>query len=105
MSTSERLGAPLPRLALRKEEAAAACGVSDESFDLYIRPHVPVIRCGRIRLYPVAGLERYLEENAVVDAPRSGPATGLADPQRGGKWLENPHRAAGRRPAESGRAH
>ena len=77
----ERLGSPLPRLALRKEEAAAACGVSDESFDLYIRPHVPVIRFGRIRLYPVAGLERYLEEKAVVDASPSSPATGLVNPE------------------------
>lgn len=59
-----RAVAEVPRLALRKEEAAAALGISDESFDRYVRPHVRVDRLGSLRLYPIAELERFLEEHA-----------------------------------------
>ena len=55
---------PPPRLALRKEEAARALGVSDESFDRYIKPHLRVCRWGSLRVYPVAELERFLAEQA-----------------------------------------
>ena len=57
--SSEKLG-----LALRKQAAARALGLSDESFDRYVAPYVPVLRRGRLRLYPVTGLERWLAENA-----------------------------------------
>jgi hypothetical protein len=53
-----------PRLALRKGEAARALGVSDESFDRYVLPHVRVVRRGALRLYPVAELERWLAREA-----------------------------------------
>lgn len=53
-----------PRLALRKPEAAAALGVSDETFDRHVRPSLPVVRLGSTRVYPVALLERWLLENA-----------------------------------------
>jgi len=52
------------RLALRREEAARALGVSDESFDRYVKPHVQVVRLGTLRLYPVSALERFLGERA-----------------------------------------
>lgn len=58
------------RLALRKAEAAAALGLSDESFDKYVRGTLRVVRVGSLRLYPVAELERWLEENA--SAPLEG---------------------------------
>lgn len=54
------------RLALRKPEVAAALGVSDETFDRYIRPTLPVVRVGTVRLYPVAALAAWLEESAAV---------------------------------------
>lgn len=54
------------RLALRKEEAARALGISDESFDRYVKPHVRVVRANTIRLYPVPELERWLAENAAL---------------------------------------
>ena len=55
-----------PRLALRKPEAAAALGVSDETFDRHVRPSLPVVRLGGTRVYPVSALERWLLENAVA---------------------------------------
>ena len=55
-----------PRLALRKEEAAAALGISDESFDRYVKPYVGVVRWGSLRVYPLAELERVLAEQAAA---------------------------------------
>lgn len=55
------------RLALRKLEAAAALGLSDESFDRYVKPQVRVVRRGSLRLYPVAELERWLAESAELE--------------------------------------
>lgn len=57
------------RLALRKTEAAKALGLSDESFDRYVRPELRVVRRGRLRLYPIAELDRWLREAA--DRPPS----------------------------------
>ena len=54
-------------LALRREAAAQAIGVSDETFDKHVRPSLPVVRLGSVRVYPVAALERWLLEHA--DAP------------------------------------
>jgi hypothetical protein len=59
-----------PRLALRKEEAATALGISDESFDRYVRPHVRVARWGSLRVYPVSELQRFVESEA--SAPLEG---------------------------------
>jgi len=53
-----------PRLALRKEEAAAALGISDESFDRYVRADLPVVRRGSLRLYPVTALQSWLDDQA-----------------------------------------
>ena len=53
-----------PRLALRKSEAAAALGLSDESFDKYARSELRVVRVGSMRLYPIAELERWLRDRA-----------------------------------------
>ena len=53
-----------PRLALRKPEAARALGVSDETFDRYVVPQLPVVYLGSVRLYPVTGLQKFLDNNA-----------------------------------------
>lgn len=58
-----RKGCATVRLALRKGEAVAALGISDESFDRYVKPRVPVVRIGSRRLYPVSELQRFLEAN------------------------------------------
>jgi len=54
----------VPRICLRREEAAAALGVSEESFDRYVRSEVRAVRRGRLTLYPVADLERWARDNA-----------------------------------------
>jgi hypothetical protein len=54
----------VPRLAFRREEAAAALGLSPRSFDQHIRPELRVIRRGRLVLYPIAEVERWLERNS-----------------------------------------
>lgn len=54
------------RLALRKEEAAAALGISDESFTRYCVPRLRVVRFGTLKLYPVAELSRMLEDEAAA---------------------------------------
>jgi excisionase family DNA binding protein len=56
------------RLALRREEAARALGVSDESFDRYVRGELPVVRVGTLRLYPVEALHAWLRERASAPA-------------------------------------
>jgi len=55
-------------LALCREDAAKACGVSDETFDRHIRPTLPVVRLGSVRVYPVEHLEAWLRENAEAPA-------------------------------------
>jgi hypothetical protein len=53
------------RLALNMREAAAALGVSEDTFGRYIAGAVPTIYLGRCRLYPVTGLRAWLEREAV----------------------------------------
>ncbi len=55
-----------PRLALTKPEAPEALGISDESFDRYVRPSPPAVAIGARRVYPLSLLSRWLEENAHV---------------------------------------
>ena len=55
---------PIPRIALTREEAAASLGMSVDSFERYVQPHVRLIRAGALRLVPVAELERWADENA-----------------------------------------
>jgi hypothetical protein len=45
------------RLALRPDQAANALGVSRSFFFASILPELRVVRCGRLRLVPVAELE------------------------------------------------
>jgi hypothetical protein len=54
----------LPRLALTRQEAAASIGVSLDSFERYVQPHVRLVRRGKLRIVPVAELKRWLEDNA-----------------------------------------
>lgn len=58
------LTSPIPRLALTREEAAAAIGMSLDSFERHVQPTLRLCRLGRLRLVPVRELERWLEENA-----------------------------------------
>ena len=64
MSRADRPQAPIPRLALRTAEAAAACGVSEDFFAAEVAPHVPAVRRGRLKLYPTRLLEEWVIPNA-----------------------------------------
>jgi hypothetical protein len=62
---SERRAGKAPiRLALRRGEAAIALGLSDESFDRFVRPHIRVVRLGSLRLYAIDELRGFLDERA-----------------------------------------
>jgi hypothetical protein len=58
----------IPAIALRRTEAAAAIGVSQETFDEHIRAHLPTMQLGSVVVYPVAGIQRYLEANQSITA-------------------------------------
>jgi hypothetical protein len=51
--------APVPRVALTREQAAAALGCSLSHFARHIQPELKIIRRGTVRLVPVAELERW----------------------------------------------
>ena len=53
-------------LTLRAEGAAEALAMSPDSFFRHVAPELRVVRVGRMRLYPVAELERWVEEHASV---------------------------------------
>lgn len=63
--------ATVPRLALDRREAASALGMGTTSFELYVAPQLRAIRQGRLVLYPVRELERWVEENAALTLGRS----------------------------------
>jgi hypothetical protein len=58
-------GRSVPRLAVTKAEAAVALGVSIDSFERHVQPELRCVRRGRLRLFDVRELERWLEENGV----------------------------------------
>ena len=58
--------APVPRVALTREEAAAALGVSLAHFQRHIQPYLKIVRSGSCRLVPIAELERWAQENATL---------------------------------------
>jgi hypothetical protein len=51
-------------IVLAKPEAAAALAMSIDSFERYVMADVRCVRRGRLRLFPVAELERWANDNA-----------------------------------------
>jgi hypothetical protein len=62
--TRREVEVTIPALALRRADAAAALGMSLDSFERYVQPDVRCIRRGRLRLVPVTELQRWADENA-----------------------------------------
>lgn len=60
----ERPGGTALRLAVSRGEAAAALGVSVDFFDAHVAHELRCVRRGRRRLYAMAELERWLDDNA-----------------------------------------
>ena len=56
--------APLPRLAFRVGEAAQVIGVSEDFFAEHIARELRCVRRGKLKLYPLRELERWLEKSA-----------------------------------------
>lgn len=56
--------APVPRVALTREEAAASIGVSLTTFEQYVQPDLRLVRLGRARLVPVAELAEWTRRHA-----------------------------------------
>lgn len=56
-------------IAVTKPQAAAALSMSIDSFERYVQPDLRVIRRGRLRLFTVAELERWANENAQRTLP------------------------------------
>jgi len=56
--------APIPRLALTREEAAASLGMSLDSFERHVQPTIRLVRLGRLRLVPVSEMARWLDDHA-----------------------------------------
>ena len=56
--------ARVARLAFNKTEAAEALGVSVDFFDHHIAHELRAVRRGRRRLYPLAEINRWLEQAA-----------------------------------------
>ena len=55
---------PVPRLLLRRKEAAAALGVSVDTFERRVQPVIKLVPCGQLLLVPVKELERWCDEHA-----------------------------------------
>lgn len=51
-------------LAYRLDDAARALGVSVDTFERHVKPHVRCVKLGSVRLYPVSSLQAFLDENA-----------------------------------------
>ena len=58
-----------PRLALSRNEAADALGMSLRHFQRHVQPHVRCIYSGQLRLYPVVELERWMSEQSWRSEP------------------------------------
>lgn len=56
--------APVPRLLLSRKEAAAALGVSVDTFERRVQPLIKLVPCGQLLLVPVKELERWCDEHA-----------------------------------------
>ncbi len=56
--------ANVPRVALSRQEVALSLGMSLDSFERHVQPELRLIRRGKLRLVPVAELERWANESA-----------------------------------------
>ncbi len=64
--------APVPRVTLTRQEAAASLGVSLSTFQRNIQPDLRIVRRGSMRLVPVAELEQWTEKNATLAGRSDG---------------------------------
>jgi hypothetical protein len=53
----------VPRYSLTRKEAAAALGMSVDTFERRVQPFVCVVLCGQLILVPPAELDRWVRDN------------------------------------------
>ena len=63
--SARRTRREVPRLAFNQQEAAEALGISVDHFERHVKADLPVVYSGSLRLYPLAGLHRWLADNAL----------------------------------------
>lgn len=56
--------APPVRVALTRDEAAASLGISLDSFEKYVQPHIRLIVLGSRKVVPVSELARWADRAA-----------------------------------------
>jgi hypothetical protein len=61
--------APVPRIALTREEAIAALGMSPSTFDRHVKATIRAIGVCDRPFYAVAELQRWAEENSTRTLP------------------------------------
>jgi hypothetical protein len=58
--------APVPRVCLTREEAAASIGVSLSHFERHVQPHLRIIYSGSARLVSLRELEAWAERTSTL---------------------------------------
>ena len=64
--------APVPRVTLTLEEAAASLGVSPSHFRRHVAPHLRIVRSGGARLVPMTELEQWADRTATLAGGNDG---------------------------------
>jgi hypothetical protein len=65
MTSEKRLRRAVPRLAFNQQEVAEALGISVDHFARHVKPDLPVVYSGSLRLYPRQALETWLKEHTI----------------------------------------
>ncbi|MGO9762975.1 MAG: hypothetical protein ACLP1Q_17120 [Solirubrobacteraceae bacterium] len=65
MTSEKRIWRTVPRLAFNQQEAAEALGISVDHFARHVKPDLPVVYSGSLRLYPRQALEAWLKEHTI----------------------------------------
>lgn len=63
--SAKRVRRPVPRLAFNQQEAAEALGISVDHFERYVKPYLPVVYSGSLKLYPLRALEQWLDAQTI----------------------------------------
>lgn len=60
----ERVVVQIEPVLVTREVAATMLGMSVDSFERYVQPDLRLVRRGRLRLVPVAEIQRWAKENS-----------------------------------------
>ena len=61
----------VPRITLTRPEAAEALGMSVDHFDRHVRPYLRVVQSGKLKLWPVAELKTWADQEAQLELGRN----------------------------------